>query len=104
MDFFDRQDLARRNTGRLVVLFGLAVIAIVIAVNAAAFGILRVSEQVQASRRYSVIDRPAHPMSQRKEVYLAITLGTLGIVACGSLYKMATLARGGPAVAQLMGA
>ena len=35
MDFFANQDAARRNTGRLVLLFVLAVAAIVLAVDVA---------------------------------------------------------------------
>ena len=36
MNFFEQQELARRNSRRLIVLFVLAIVAIVIAVNAAA--------------------------------------------------------------------
>ena len=32
-DFFERQDIARRNTGRLVLLFVLAVLAIMVSID-----------------------------------------------------------------------
>ena len=33
MDFFESQDSARRNTGRLILLFGLAVISLILITN-----------------------------------------------------------------------
>ncbi len=39
-DFFESQDAARRSTGRLVILFGLAVIAIALTVYALAVGLV----------------------------------------------------------------
>ena len=95
MDFFDRQDAARRNTRRLVVLFGLAVVAIVLAVNVAARLIF-----LGASTRLP-LHSPAgwfHP-----QLALAVTVATLAVILIGSLYKTASLREGGAAVARLMG-
>ena len=50
-DFFERQDIARRNTGRLVLLFGLAVLAIMVSIYlllAATMGYLNRNPQTGA--------------------------------------------------------
>ncbi len=95
MDFFDRQDAARRNTRRLVVLFGLAVVLIVLAVNVAARLIF-----VGASTRIELEspDGWLHP-----QLAVAVTVATLALILIGSLYKMAALREGGAAVARMMG-
>ena len=89
MDFFDRQDAARRNTRRLVVLFGLAVAAIVVAVNVAArlifFG---------ASAKLDI----GSPGWFHPQLALAVTMATLAVILIGSLYKTASLREGGAAV------
>src|SRR4051812_40764556 len=110
MDFFDRQDLARRHTFRLVVLFILAVIMIVAAVNLTAFGVMRANEVYSSTRRQLHRARsdefnlePRTPMSRRPSVYGVVTLITLGVIGAGSLYKTLMLSSGGPAVAQLLG-
>jgi Zn-dependent protease with chaperone function len=101
MDFFERQDIARKQTGRLVVLFVLAVIAIVCAMNLVAFGLLHfVGERTRGEIDTARVT--ATPW-QRPEPYIGVTIVTLGIITCGSLYKIALLSRGGPAVAQMMG-
>jgi Zn-dependent protease with chaperone function len=93
MDFFQRQEDARRATRRLVVLFVLAVVGVVAAVNLAASLIL-LSADANAATAQEVF---------RPEVALAVTAITLVIVGGGSLYKIASLRSGGPAVAQLLG-
>src|SRR3954471_17014978 len=86
MDFFAHQEHARRKTGQLVVLFVLAVIMILAAVNVAAFGIMRIAEQSRQSRRFYRDDAALTvPMSRRPEPYIATTLGTLAIIISGSL-------------------
>jgi Zn-dependent protease with chaperone function len=90
MNFFEHQDRARRKTGGLVVLFVIAVIMILIAVNIGAIFIAALVE------RRADID----PVS----VCLAATAATLLIIVGGSLYKTSMLAAGGGAsVAEQMG-
>ena len=116
MDFFDRQDLARRQTGRLIALFVVAVILIVAAVNAAAYGILRVGgayvrvKRETPARFYTDRHRgePIAPINslrlyQRADIYVATSLVTLAIIACGTAYKVAMLSGGGSVVARSMG-
>jgi len=81
MNFFERQASARRTTTRLVVLFALAVGAIVLAVDALAW--LVTGGSVAA-------------------VGVATVL-TLMVIGCGSLYRIAGLAGGGEAIAAQLG-
>ncbi|HVR30503.1 MAG TPA: M48 family metallopeptidase [Thermoanaerobaculia bacterium] len=93
MDFFQRQEDARRATRRLVALFVLAVAGVVVAVNVAAATILlgSAATAVEAKDLF------------RRDVVTTVSLVTLAIIVVGSLYKIVTLAAGGPAVAQLLG-
>ncbi|HMO25080.1 MAG TPA: M48 family metallopeptidase, partial [Tepidisphaeraceae bacterium] len=116
MDFYTRQDQARRSTTKLVVLFTLAVIGIVGTLNLAAYFALkaaaRTEEVLPTSADYDYLTRPGAPIPRRTQVidhsqnwnvYLGITLVTLLIIGAGSGYKTMALSAGGPAVAQMMG-
>ncbi len=87
MNFFEHQAAARRTSTRLVVLFVLAVVGIVLAVDAGvyiAFGGLQREGQNGA-------------------LLLATTLATIAVIGLGSLYRMASLRGGGEPVALQMG-
>lgn len=90
MNFFERQDQARRQSKRLVVLFAAAVAGIVVALNAI---VLLVgggfSESTLPGTRWAAV--------------VAVTLGTLGVIGIASLYRISSLRAGGAAVAQQMG-
>ena len=88
MNFFEHQEAARRTSQRLVVLFVLAVIAIVIAVN------------VTATFVYLSVFPPPLP----RGFYLTNTLVTLLMIGAGTWWETARLASGGEAVAQMIGA
>lgn len=90
MNFFARQDLARRRSRRLVVLFVLAVIAIVVAVD---FLFLLF---------FGGMGTASDPGSLAAGMAMA-TLLTLGIIGAGSLYRLASLRQGGQAVATQLG-
>ncbi|KFL36570.1 M48 family metallopeptidase [Arenimonas donghaensis] len=90
MNFFARQDLARRRSRRLVVLFVLAVAAIVLAVD---FLFLLF---------FGGMGTASDPGSLAAGLLLA-TLLTLGIIGAGSLYRLASLRQGGAAVATQLG-
>ena len=96
MNFFEQQDAARRHTTRLVVLFLLAVVAIVVAVNiVAALAFMGVSaDHVTGGKRIMA------PTS----FYVLVTLATLALIAGGSLVQIMRLAGGGAALARMMGA
>ncbi len=85
MDFFDRQDRARRNTAKLVAYFALAVVFLILTV----YGV------------FALIFSRNHPWNP--ELLLWVSLGTLAVVIIGSLTKTAELSRGGSAVAEMLG-
>ena len=96
-DFFQHQDVARRKTGLLVVLFILAVIAIVIAVNlvfaAAFFGVVEYNAAESGVR-----GKGLDPM-----LFVWVSLGTIGVIVAGSIYKTSEIASGGETVALMLG-
>jgi Zn-dependent protease with chaperone function len=96
MDFFARQDRARRQTVRLIVLFAIAVAVIIVAVYIIA---LLVTQSGDSHGRR--VNAPLNLWDPG--LLLAVTLGTTAIIAMGSLYKTAELAAGGEVVAQMMG-
>ena len=79
MNFFEHQAAARRASTRLVLLFALAVLGIVLAVDFIAYA------------------------AAGAGVLLPATLGTLAIIGLGSLYRIASLRGGGEPVALQMG-
>ncbi len=88
MNFFEQQEAARRLSRRLVVLFTLAVVAIVITVN------------VVATLVYLSVFPPPLP----RAFHLTNTLVTLLMIGAGTWWEMARLAAGGEAVAGMIGA
>lgn len=97
MDFFQRQEWARRNSRRLVGLFALAVAGIVLAVN------LVVATLIRIGAGHASLAPDTHWVMANREVFLAVTLATLALVALSALFKIATLKAGGQVVAESMG-
>jgi Zn-dependent protease with chaperone function/uncharacterized tellurite resistance protein B-like protein len=94
MDFFERQDQARRGTSRLVFLFGLAVAGIATAVYAAVWLVFMFSGAEHG--------RTA-PAFWQPDLFLYTTAGALVVILGGSLFKIAELSQGGRAVATMLG-
>ena len=90
MNFFARQDQARRQSRRLVLLFTLAVVAIVVAVDL--FFLLA----------FGGLSGVSAPGSTGAGLVMA-TLLTLSIIGLGSLYRISSLRQGGAAVATQLG-
>ena len=89
MNFFEQQAAARSASTRLIVLFALAVIGIVLAVDFAA---------------YIVFGGGAHRLPGETGALLAFTTcATLAIIGLGSLYRIASLRGGGEPVALQFG-
>ena len=89
MDFFGHQERARRATGRLVVLFVLALLAIWLCIHFAASAVFSF-----ASERADWF---------RPEVFLITGLATFAVVGGGMLVKTMQLAKGGSSVASMLG-
>ena len=85
MDFFERQDKARRNTKALVVYFSLAVTALVLSVYLV-FALVFSRGQFW-----------------QPQLFLWVALGTIAVIAVGSLSKVAELSSGGSSVASMLG-
>ncbi|MGV8900434.1 MAG: M48 family metallopeptidase [Burkholderiaceae bacterium] len=98
MDFFEHQDQARKNTKLLVAYFLIAVAGIIASVYLASLLIFYGSQFQQQSGGPT----PALAL-WNPQLFLYVVIGTLGVVAIGSLYKTAALAKGGSAVAESLG-
>jgi len=96
MNFFESQDIARRNTGRLIFLFVLAVISLVVITNVLAmflFGMLSVNSATAME--------PGAQFSW--QTFMMVSLAVVVVVLLGSLYKLIALAGGGARVAEMLG-
>jgi Zn-dependent protease with chaperone function len=97
MDFFERQDKARRNTKLLIVYFIAGVSLLIVAIYVAllvAFtwaGARQHAGEVQALNWWN------------PQLFMGTTLGTLAVITIGSLFKTMQLSRGGSAVATMLG-
>jgi Zn-dependent protease with chaperone function len=99
MNFFQRQEQTRRSSRRLVVLFAIAVLAVVAAVNFVVFFVLATAQEHNAGYRPSLGEWfSAHPGS-----VLLTTLVVIGIIGLASLYKTVVLGGGGGVVAKSLG-
>jgi Zn-dependent protease with chaperone function len=85
MNFFEHQAAARRTSTRLVVLFALAVLGIVLAVDFAVYVVF------------------GGGSGQGGALLAFTTLATLAIIGLGSLYRIASLRGGGEPVALQLG-
>ena len=100
MDFFARQDQARRKTKWLVLYFALAVALLVVAVY---FVALLAFTGVQAKPHHYPYDAaPVQLVLWNSKIFFASTLGVLAVIFLGSAYKTSELSAGGSAVATLM--
>jgi Zn-dependent protease with chaperone function len=88
MNFFERQQAVKKQSGRLLMLFALAVLGIVIAVNLVA---------LIALGGFSEEGRPLVIVS-------FFTCLALLVMGCASLYRVASLRSGGAAIAHQLGA
>ena len=99
MDFFASQELARKNTRRLIVMYLLAIIALIVAVYLllvfVGFGF------VFAGKSEFTPDQFASSFRLDMLGYVAAAVGS--IIGAGSAFKVASLRGGGESVASLLG-
>ena len=96
MDFFESQDSARRNTGRLILLFGLAVISLILVTNFLVmliFGFLS-TEMTSAGVLTA--------WQFNWQVFVMVGVLVAAVIILGSLYKIVSLSGGGARVAEMM--
>ena len=96
MDFFEHQEVARRTSRRLIVLFVLAVACVVVAVNVVGAGLYFTA--------FVPADRPWTAQALPNGFFLTNTLVVIGLIAGGTAVEMSALASGGDAVAKMVGA
>jgi Zn-dependent protease with chaperone function len=95
VDFFERQDKARRHTTFLVCYFTLAVI---LTVGSVCFVVGLLTGMFEPKSA----DKETPSGSERATVLLTTGFATLGIIGAGSFFKTLSLARGGRAVAEML--
>lgn len=99
MDFFDRQELARKNSKHLIYYYIVAVIGIVCSFGFAVLGarylfLVQQSDQTNSLVRQSFFD---------PEFFLYSALGVLALIILSTIFKIAALSGGGDAVAKSLG-
>ncbi len=101
MDFFQNQDAARKNTRVMVVLYLLAVVGVVMAVDL----VLAVAYVSLADLRVRPGAGPVALLhAVPRAVYVWGAVGTVAVILTASLYQILQLAQGGRAVAEMVGA
>jgi Zn-dependent protease with chaperone function/uncharacterized tellurite resistance protein B-like protein len=109
MDFFERQEKARRNTKLLVVYFitGVAMlIAVVYLVSAVIFttaGAHYRSRHHHYNNNDDTQIEANHVPLWNPRLLLGVAIGTLAVIGIGSAFKTMELAQGGSAVSSMMG-
>lgn len=93
MDFFKSQDIARRNTTRLVLLFALALVSLIAITNLLImFGLGAFAETIDV------------PILQQVDwrIYAYVSVAVIAIVGLSCVYKIISLSGGGARVAEMM--
>src|SRR5919108_479202 len=93
MNFFEEQERARRRTGYLIVLFGIAVCATVVAVYAAAWLVL-----------HYYFQHPLVPQFWNGHLFSRVAAPTLGIIVLASAFKIHAVSGSSESVALALGA
>ena len=96
-DFFERQDIARRNTTRLVILFALAVLTLIVSIDLLLAGVMG---YLGRNPNTGAIN---WALAADPQVLFLAVFGTLLVAGGGSLFKIAQLRGGGHVVAEQLG-
>ncbi len=103
MDFFQRQESARKHTRLLEVYFALAVIGIIVMVYLIAVLVFNFHGMRMASRYGHYDDMSGLGTWWNAKLFLEVSAGTILFIFCGSAYKTMQLSGGGSVVAEMMG-
>lgn len=100
MDFFEHQDKARKQTGRLFLLFAAAVIGIIVSVYVLVIVLMGWGgSQLESESASAALDVSLwEPL-----IFIGVTVVTIVVVGGGSLYKISQLSGGGHVVAEHLG-
>lgn len=104
MDFFQRQDNARRYTKRLVVYFALAVATMIVTIYLLSLVIFAGVQSSRSHRHFYNDDFSASQIELwNPKLFLGVSAGVLAVIFIGSASKTAELSSGGSAVAAMFG-
>ena len=97
MNFFESQERVRKNTTLLVVLFALAVVALIVMANVLVMLVFGFISSTQL--------RDGQALVQQMDwaTFAAVGAGVCAVVLAGSIYKMVALSAGGKVVAESLG-
>ncbi len=97
MNFFEAQDNARRKTGQLAVMFGAAVLTLVLLTNLLiAVVFMWGSSSTELTFTENLASIPA-------DAWAWISLGVIGVIAVATAYKFLSLRGGGRTIAEALG-
>ncbi len=96
MDFFAEQERARRQSSRLLMLFALAVGAIIVAINLVVVGILELGRSPGELTEGTIWSRNA-------PLFVAVSILVVLVIGSASLFRIIRLRDGGGVVARGMG-
>ena len=102
MDFFASQELARKNSRRLVIYFVLAVISMIVAIYFLAMFAFGATNTYVASKTGAELAVGA-PTFFNPGIFGAVSLAVSSVVGAGSMYKVSALRGGGESVAAMLG-
>ncbi len=98
MDFFQRQEIARRNTKLLEVYFVLAVIGTIVLVYLGSVVVLDFEQRRTMDSNGNMDLTLWNP-----QLFLGVSVATIIIISSSSLYKISRLSSGGSVVAEMLG-
>lgn len=96
MNFFESQDTARRNTGKLILLFVLAVLSLIVVTNLLVMLVFGFAGSEMTSMAAT------SSMQFRWDTFLVVGAVVTSVVFMGSLYKISALSGGGARIAEMM--
>ena len=103
MDFFESQNLARRNTRYLLLLFALAVASLIILTNVLVFAITSFQDTAHiATDQHSSSWGSSFWGNFSWEIFFTISCGVVLLITLASLFRLMMLRKGGSAIAELM--
>ena len=101
MNFFKSQDIARRNTTLLVVLFALAVLSLILITNLI---LMFAFSQQNTTGLSNAPEMQNFQQTFNWKISLGVAIAIIVVVSLGSLYKISSLSGGGARVAEMMDA
>ncbi|PCJ21727.1 MAG: heat-shock protein HtpX [SAR86 cluster bacterium] len=95
MNFFESQDTAKRNTGKLIFLFVLAVLSLIVITNVLVMVIFGVASSELESASGTTLEF-------NWTTFVMVGGAVAAVIVLGSLYKISSLSGGGARIAEMM--